>query len=321
MRIVAALLALALPTLLILLAGKDPIAVVREFVTGLTLTRLGDATMYAAILSLCTASAMLTFNASLWNIGIEGQLAMGTIAATAVLLTMKDAPSVILLPLMMIAAAVAGALWAALVAALKLRRVHEIFSGFALNQVAGALVKFMLVGVWWEASQKRMSGIPFPPNASFPALGTINLWVIGIALALLLGVSFTLARTSVGMNIRAVGLSRLAASYYGISANRVFFMTLLASGAIAGIGGMITATTYFHRFAPDITGNLGFTAILIYLIVRMNPVGVILLSLLFGIVNAGTIGLQVRLGIDPSLALVVNSSIIMALYVLRPKEK
>ena len=320
LRILSAVVALALPTLLIVLTGQDPLAVLREFVTGITPSRFGDATMFASVLILCTASAMLTFNASLWNIGIEGQLAMGTIGATAALLTLRDAPTPVLLTMMMVAGAVAGAAWAFLVALFKLRGVHEIFSGFALNQVAGALVKFMLLNVWYEASQRRMSGIPFPNNAAFPALGPINLWVIGIALVVLFGVVFALARTSIGLRIRAVGLSRVAASYYGISATRVFFLTLLASGAIAGLGGVITASTYFHRFAPDITLNFGFTAILIYLIARMNALGVILLTLLFGLINAGAVGLQIRLRIDPTLAGVIQSSIILALYVLRRRE-
>ncbi|MFN8481905.1 MAG: hypothetical protein U0768_02455 [Anaerolineae bacterium] len=320
-RVVAALAAFLLPTLLIALAGKDPLAVYQEFITGLTVGRLGDATMYAAILIICTASAMVTFNASLWNIGIEGQLAFGTIGATAVMIPMRDAPAVVLVPAMLAAGALAGALWASLVAVLRLINVNEIFSGFALNQIAGALVKFMLVGVWWEISQKRMSGIPFPENAALPPLGPINVWMIALSLVILVATVWVLARTPVGLRVRAVGLSRVSASFYGISANWVFVATLLVGGGLAGIAGMLTSSTYFHRFAPDVTSGFGFTAILIYLIARMNLVGVILLSTLFGLINAGTIGLQTRLGVDPSLAGLVQISIILALYLLQGKDK
>ena len=143
--------------------------------------------------------------------------------------------------------------------------------------------------------------------------------VAALALAVLLGVAFVLSRTVIGLRIRAVGLSRQAAGHYGVSANRIFLLTLLASGAIAGLGGAFVAAGYFHRFTPGITQGLGFSAILIYLIVRANVPGVLLVSLLFGIVNAGTIGLQTRLGIDPSLANVVQSSIVFALYALQRK--
>ncbi len=320
-RVAAALAAFLLPTLLIALAGKDPLAVYQEFVTGLTVSRLGDATMYAAILIICTASAMITFNASLWNIGIEGQLAFATIGATGAMILMRDAPSAILIPAMLVAAMVAGALWASFVALLRLIDVNEIFSGFALNQIAGALVKFMLVGVWWEISQKRMSGIPFPDNASLPTVGGINLWMIALSLIVLVGTVWVIVRTPIGLQVRAVGLSRVSASFYGISANWVFVATLLAGGALAGIAGMLTSSTYFHRFAPDVTSGFGFTAILIYLIARMNLLGVIVLSTLFGLINAGTIGLQTRLGIDPSLAGLVQISIILALYLLQGKDK
>ncbi len=320
-RVAAALAAFLLPTVLIALAGKDPLAVYQEFITGLSMSRLGDATMYAAILIICTASAMVTFNASLWNIGIEGQLAFATIGATGIMILMRDAPSIILVPAMLVAAAAAGAIWASFVALLRLINVNEIFSGFALNQIAGALVKFMLVGVWWEISQKRMSGIPFPDNASLPAVSGINVWMIALSLVILIGTVWVVARTPIGLRVRAVGLSRVSASFYGISANWVFVATLLVGGALAGIAGMLTASTYFHRFAPDVTSGFGFTAILIYLIARMNLVGVIVLSTLFGLINAGTIGLQTRLGIDPSLAGLVQISIILALYLLQGKDK
>lgn len=320
LRVITALIALILPNLLILLSGQDLFAVYRELLTGITLNRLGDATMYAAILLFCTASAMLTFNAALWNIGIEGQLAIATIASTAVVLAFRSAPAIILIPMTLLAGAIAGGLWSFLVAAFKLRGVHEIFSGFALNQVAGALVKWMLLDIWGAISLRRLSGIPIPDNAGFPATGPLNVWVIGVSLVVLIGVTFALARTPIGLRIRAVGLSRVAAGYYGISANRMFFLTLMASGAIAGLAGVITSTTYFHRFQPDITSGFGFTAILIYLIVRTNWPGAVILCLLFGLINAGTVGLQIRLGIDTSLADVIRYSIILALYLLRRPE-
>lgn len=319
-RILSALAALALPTILIILAGQDPFTVYRELFTGLTAARFGDAMMFAAILIIATASAMLTFNASLWNIGIEGQLAMATIASTAVLLVNRSAPAILLMPIMLLAGALVGGAWAFLVALFKLRGVNEIFSGFALNQVAGALVKFMLLNIWWEISQRRMSGIAYPANAQFPTVGGFNVWLIGLSLVVLFGVHFALARTPVGLRIRAVGLSRVAASFYGVSANRVFFLTLIAGGAVAGIAGVVTASEYFHRFAPDITSNFGFTAILIFLIARMNVWATVALCVLFGVINAGTVGLQIRLSIDPNLSLVIQSSIIFALFVLQKGE-
>lgn len=321
LRLGLAVVAVALPTLLIFLAGKDPAAVFREFFTGMTVNRLGGAVGYASILMLCTASAILTFTASLWNIGIEGQLAVGTIAAMAVVLALPTAPAMVVIPLMLLAGAVAGALWAFLVALFKLRGVHEIFSGFALNQVAGAWVKWMLLSVWGVISQRRLSGIPVPDRAQLPEVGPFNLWMLGIALVVLFGVVFVVGRTMTGLRIRAVGLSLDAARTYGISANRIFFMTLLASGAIAGIAGTLTMSSYFRSFQPDITAGFGFTAILLYLIARMNPLAIILISLLFGLINAGTIGMQIRLGIDPSLAGVIQSSIILALFVLQRKTQ
>ena len=320
-RILSALAALAVPTILIILAGQNPLTVYREMFTGLTIGRLADALFFAAILIVATASAMLTFNASLWNIGIEGQMAIATIGSTAVLLMMRGAPTLVLMPSMILGGAALAGFWAFLVALFKLRGVHEIFSGFALNQVAGALVKFMLLNIWWEASQRRMSGIPYPPNASFGTVGGFNVIVITLALLILVGVYFALTRTPIGLKVRAVGLSRTAASYYGVSANRIFFLTLIVGGAVAGIAGVITASDYFRRFAPDITSNFGFTAILIYLIARMNLLATIVLCVLFGIINAGTVGLQIRLSIDPSLALVIQSSIIFALFVLQGSEQ
>ncbi|MCA1554515.1 MAG: ABC transporter permease, partial [Chloroflexi bacterium] len=158
--------------LIVALVGAPPLTVLQRMADG----AFGDDTRRADVLAawvpltLCSVGLLLTFTAGLWNIGIEGQIVLGAIGATWVERTLTNLPAPILLPMMLLGAALFGAAWGWLVGVLKVYgNVHEIFGGLGLNFVAVGLTNYLIFGPWSQPGRATVSGTePFPPNAWLP---------------------------------------------------------------------------------------------------------------------------------------------------------
>jgi simple sugar transport system permease protein len=174
-------------------------------------------------LFLSATGLLVTFTAGLWNIGIEGQIIMGAIAASWVALKL-DAPSAVLIPLEILAAMAAGALWAALSAILKTRgTVHEIFSGLALNNIAIILTNYLISGPWQPPEGGTFRGTePFQEGALLPLLGESRFSPLSLVLALLAFgmVVVTLRGTLWGLKLKALGKNLRSAFLLGVSSER-----------------------------------------------------------------------------------------------------
>jgi simple sugar transport system permease protein len=309
--------ALLLTTLVLLASEVSPLEVYELILFGAFRNprNLSDMLMLAAPLLLCSAGLTLTFAAGLYNLGIEGQITLGAILAMLPLRLLADLPPPLVWSLALLAGACGGALWALLVALLKIySSVNEIFAGLGLNFVATAIALYLVLGPWKRPGVASTSGTePLPGNLWLPTLEGLRLAPVAPVLALLsiVLVWFVLAHTYWGLDIRAVGLNSTSAETLGIPTARRLFEALGGCGALAGIAGALQVMAVFHNLVPNISSGIGFLALLVVLLVRANPAWVLPVVLAFASFNVGSISLPLRLGIDSSISGVLQGLLVL----------
>lgn len=299
--ILAIVVALALFSIIFILAGVNPFVAYREIISYAFLNPFGlPLTINRCIfLLLCTYAFIIPYRAGLWNIGMTGQLYMGSLAVFAVVLALggKAAPSanyspVLVIPVLLIAAMVGGAAYAAIAGFLKGKyNINEIVVTMILNFIAFWLVSFTIKeGGPFMGGGGEGEGFKLPASLNAPLIAGIP-FTIFIALGLALLLTFMFAKTKIGFEIRAYGKSPVAARYAGISSFRIPILVFTMGGALAGLAG-------YHYFAAvpgvfKITANYGyfgdlaFYGIICGLISLGNPVAAIPVALLFGGLSIG----------------------------------
>jgi simple sugar transport system permease protein len=294
--VLAVLLALVTTGILLLIVGSDPVAAYRSmfdaafgspFAIGNTLVK----TVPRLLPALGIAVAL---RAGLWNIGAEGQLYIGAIAATAITLWFPDLGAAGIV-LALLAAAFAGGIWGAVPGVLRATRgVNEVITSLMLVYVAILLAGYLVGGPWSV------------PNSSFPGSETVSagerlpiIWDktllnAGFLIALgALGATWVLvSRTSLGLRLRALGGNVKSAALAGIDVKRTIVVAMLISGAYAGLAGGIEIIGVRGRLIDGFSPGYGFEAIAIALLGGLNPAGILLGALLFGALDAGSAGLE-----------------------------
>ena len=282
---------------------------------GAELALVTDSLVRSTPLIIAGLAVALAFRGGVFNIGAEGQLLVGAIAATAVSLAGQAVLGPATIVVALVAAAVAGALWAGIAAELR-RRFHvlEIISTIMLNFIAIHFVSFLVRGPLQEPTHIYPQTESLSQVARLPVLipqTRLHLgFAIGIAGAVLLWWIFK--RTAVGFRIRATGASPLAAHVAGkIDVNRTSFLVFLYSGALAGIAGGIEVTGVTFALYENLSPGYGYTAIAVALIAGLNPLGIVASGLFFGALETGAIALQREFSVPSSLASVVEAAFIL----------
>jgi general nucleoside transport system permease protein len=242
--------------------------------------RWPDIAVKASPLVMIATGLAIGFRANVWNIGAEGQYVVGAIAGTGVALATYGVESWWVLPLMLIAATIGGALWAAIPAILRIRlKVSEILTSLMLTYVAVQLLYYLVRGPWRDPE-----GYNFPQTRMFDEAQTVpNLiegtqlhWGAVLTLICVLVAWFVMSRMLSGYQVRVVGLAPAAARLGGFSESRTVVMTMLVSGALAGLAGMIECSASFGQLTPQFPANYGFTAIIVAFLGRLHPIGVLI---------------------------------------------
>ncbi|GMU09803.1 ABC transporter permease [Corallococcus caeni] len=267
---------------------------------------LGEAAMKAALLTLTGLSVAVAFKVGLFNIGAQGQMIWGALAA-ALVGAHVSLPGVLHVPLALLAAAVAGAAWASIAGVLKLKRgVHEVISTIMLNWVAVSLVDNWLVIGPLRAVAEGASSITgtaeILPTAQLPRLlGDSSRLNLGfpLALAAALGVWLWLSRTRSGYETRAVGLTPEAARAAGIPTLWRAGGAMALAGALAGLAGAVLVLGTEGRYPGSLGAPYGFDGIAIALIGNNHPLGAALAAVVFGVLRAGGTRMQL-LGVHKS---------------------
>lgn len=268
-------------------------------------------------LLLAAGGLLLTFQAGLWNIGIEGQIIMGSIGASFVALNLH-LPAYFQVPLEILAAMAGGALWAGITALLKTRGgVHEIFGGLALNNLAIILTNYLISGPWQPPEGGSFRGtVPFDKEALLPVLGTtrfspVSLILAGVAFAVVI---LALRNSTWGLKLKALGRNPRSAFLLGVSSNREALFAMLFCGALAGLGGAVRVLSWFDSLRQSISGGIGYLALLVVMLAAFRLLWVPLVAFFFATVLNGSITLQLRTQLHSSLGDILTG--VMVLFVL-----
>ena len=296
-------LALAVAGLVVTLVGFDPAQVMALLIKGAFGSAAGlSYTAYYATTFVFTGLAVaVAFHGGLFNIGAEGQAMMGGLGAGLVALAWSAVlPAWLMLPLMVVAAALFGMAWAAVPAALQAYRgSHIVITTIMFNFIAAALMGYLLVNTLKEPGNMTPESRAFAESARLPGMHEALGW-LGIAwpktplnLSVLLAIAAAvlvwlgLWKSQPGYAVRAVGFAPEAALYAGMRPKRLVLLAMAVSGALAGFVGINEIAGVHGRLLPDFVAGAGFAGIAVSLIGRNHPVGIVLAALLFGALYQG----------------------------------
>ena len=273
----------------------------------------------ATPLMLAGLGIALAFRAGIWNIGAEGQLLAGAAAATATSLAAAALPALITMPLVLAAGALAGLIWASIADVLRRTRgVLEVISTIMLNFVALYLVGFLVHGPLQEPLGIYPQSASIPEAARLPRLIPGTRLHTGFAMALLLAPAlwWWLRSTAAGFRVRAAGAGPHAARTAGrIDVPRVAGAAFLVSGALAGVAGAVEVSGVTLALYENLSAGYGYTAIVVALLARLDPLAVIPSAILFGALESGALAMQRDAGIPSVVVTAVEAVLVLSLLV------
>lgn len=317
--LLALLVVLAFGALLFVALGKDPVAGLRVFfVTPLSTPRgLSEVGLKMTPLLLCALGLAICYRANVWNIGAEGQLVAGAIAAGAVALTATKTTPGAFIVWVIGAGVLGGALWAALTALLRDRfNANEILVSLMLTYVAQLFLLYLVHG-----PLRDPKGYNFPYSKTFelaaivPKMFPPQRLNYGFAVALLsaLIVWWFLTRARLGFELKVAGEAPAAARFAGFGARRALWVSLLGCGALAGAAGAFEVAGPIGQLTPSISPGYGFAAIIVCWMGRLHPFGCVVAALLMALVYIGGELSQTRLGLPNALTGVFQGLLLLAL--------
>lgn len=307
----AALGFFVLGSIFFLMVGQPPLATFAAMIKGAFGDgySLSETLVKVAPILLCATAAALPARLGLISVGGEGQFYLGALVGTGLVLAFPAAPVWILMPGMLLAAALGGAFWAFIPGVLKARlNVNETITTLLLNYVASLLVDFLVYGPW-----KDPNNLGWPATVSFPAAAKLPAFfgtrahlgiVIGVAAALLL--HLLTARTRWGMSLRLLRSNRKVAEGIGLSFGKQAVLVVCMGGMLAGFAGICETSAIQGRLQSGISNGMGFTGFLVAWMAGQDFLRIIPLSLLLGGLLASADSLQMIAGLPSSAALVLQ---------------
>jgi ABC-type uncharacterized transport system permease subunit len=305
--VVATVLTLIFGSIFFAALGHDPVATLHAFFIAPlnSLNGLSEWLLKASPLVLIACGLAVGFRANVWNIGAEGQLILGAIAASGVGLFWPNPESMLLLPLMFLAGMAAGMAWAAIPAFLRARmNTNEILVTLMLTYIAILLLSWLVHGPWRDPA-----GFNYPQTALLPVAAMLEPFdysyrlnpSIFITMVAVVAMWLFTDRSFLGYKMSVSGAAPLAARYAGFRESAAVWVGLLAGGAAAGIAGMAEAAGPLGQLSPQISPGYGFAAIIVAFVGRLNAFGIVLGGLLMSLLFLGGEGVQMTLGLPSAL--------------------
>ncbi len=312
--IVLALLFCALVTTL--LTGEDPLQVYATIFQGAfgTKRKIWILAQNLAILLCVSVAVTPAFKMRFWNIGGEGQILMGGLATAACMICLGDkVPDALLIPLMVVASIAAGAVWGVIPAFFKAKwNTNETLFTLMMNYVATQLVAYFVI-VWEVPKGAGKIGIINQSTESgwLPVIGgqkyLLNVLVVA---AITVGMYIYLKYSKHGYELTVVGESERTASYVGIKVEKVIIRTMLISGAICGIAGLLLVGGTDHTITTTIAGGRGFTAVMVSWLAKFNPITMVFTSFLLVFLDRGAGEISTVFGLNHSFADILTGIIL-----------
>jgi simple sugar transport system permease protein len=332
--------ALIIGGVIIWFVGGDPILAYKGLIQGSWGSKkaISETFIWATPYILAGLAVALAFNGGLFNIGAEGQLAVGATCTALIGYALPvwlgfDLPIYIHLPLAIIAGMIGGGIWAAIPGALKAYTgAHEVINTIMMNYIALNTISYLINGVMKDRSPTNViARTPLiAESARIPPIfdGLRIHWGFILALLVAFLVWWLLNKTTLGFEIRTVGLNPDAAQYAGINVKRVIILTMLLSGMLAGLAGSVEVTGLNYRHELGFSIGYGYDAIAIALLGRSSPLGVVLASLLFASMRNGATRMQFLTQLPVDLISMIQALILLFVaadaiirYIYRIKSK
>ena len=295
--------------------GENPIQIFATIIDG----SFGSSRKFMVLLQntamlLCVALALTpAFKMRFWNIGGEGQALAGALAAAACMILMKDQPNLVVIPCMIVTSILAGAFWGAVPAFFKAKfGTNETLFTLMMNYVATQIVAYFSV-VWENPKGSGNIGVinPLTKVGWFPELFgskyALNIIVVGLVTV---GMYVYLKYSKQGYEIAVVGESERTARYIGIKVEKVIIRTMLISGAICGLTGLLLVGGTNHTLNAAIVDGRGFTAVMVSWLGKFNPIWMILTSFLLVFLGRGAGEIATDFGLNASFGDILTGIIL-----------
>lgn len=313
--LLGALIAFLIGAVLIQLAGSDPLVAYTAMVRGAFggSRQLTETILKATPMLLVALGLTVAFKARVWNIGAEGQYFMGALLGSVIALNFPTLPAIILIPAMLLAGIIGGALWGLIPALLRTKRgMSEIISTLMLNYVAILIVEYVSRAPLRDPNGFLPETAQFVDSARLPGLfgSRIHIGVL-IALALVPVVQMLIWRTPIGFRLRAIGSRASVARFAGIDVEAGIIFVLLFSGALAGLAGIMEVSYLHSRLKSAISGGYGFSGILVALLGRLHPVGVLFAAIFFSALSIGANTMHTLTGLPATLADAIQALVVL----------
>jgi simple sugar transport system permease protein len=314
-QIVAILFAFFIGAVILYVTGYSPIDAYSAMALGAfgDIFGVGQTLMQATPIIFTSLAFLVSYKAGLFNIGAEGQFLIGAIAAAFVGIFFEGLPWIIHVPLTLLASIVAGGLWGLIPAVLKSRfDAHEVITTMMLSYVAqyftSYLVNYPLKAPGWVSQTVRL-----PVSAELVRILPPTQLSSGIYIALVIAVLvwFLLNKTVLGYELRAIGLNQFAAENAGIKINRGIILSMVLSGAIAGLGGAVEIMGVHKRFIDGFSPGYGWDGLAVALVGGLNPFGSMLASVLFGALRSGGMIMSRGTGVPLDINILLQGLVIL----------
>lgn len=322
--LVALFVALICVGALLALTGNDPVSALVTLVDGAfgSSRRTGETLANFVPLVLTGLAVAVGFKAGLFNIGAEGQLLMGALAAAAAGPRLHDVPALLGIPVILVLGSLAGAFWGFLPGFLKaFRDANEVITTLMLSYIAYFVTEYVITGPLKTAGVLPATD-PVPEllrlprlnsggvGSQLPDVGRLHAGVF-VALGALAVIAFVAKQTTFGLRSRLVGRSRSAAEYAGLDVRVTIIQTMSLSGALAGLAGAVQVLGVSYRLSSSFSPGFGFTGIAIALLGGLTAPGILLAALLFAVLQTGGQVMQRISGTPASIVTIVQGLVIL----------
>lgn len=316
---VSVLLAFAIGAVILAISGHNPATAYLAMFNGAfsNARHMGDVLEYAMVLCLCGLACVLGARVGIFNVGGEGQLLLGAIAACQVGVWLDGASAWVVLPLAALAAIVTGALYALIPGVLKVKvKVNEVITTIMLNTIAASLCQFLAKGPWKSANKTIVAGTE-QLNAKYWFSGLIpgsslSTAIVAAAIMAFL-VWYVMQKTSKGFEMKLTGQNPRFARFSGIKTDRLVIVCMAISGAMCGLVGMFRVYGAEHMYKSSVSNDYYFEGLMVAMIAQYQPVPVMLLSLFFAILKIGAQGMELSAGVPNQIYLIMQTIIIFCM--------
>lgn len=305
-------------SLLILWADANPFETYYYFL----IAPLGNRVSFLEVLVKSTpliltgVAVTFAFATGYYNIGAEGQLYAGAIAAAGLGMVLHGIPSIIAIPVMIIGGFLAGVAWALIPALLKIKlAVDEVVTTLLMNSIMAYIVSAILNGPWRDPNSGWPQSPEISPTAVFTKIIPRSRLNIGFIIAILAIIILWLVmtRTSFGLKMRSVGLGKPAANFAGINVKRTILLAALISGGIAGIAGVAEVAGIQFHLIGELSPGYGYTGVIIATLGSLNAFGVGAAALFFGLLDTGAQTVSRALGVPVYLGEVTQATMLLVM--------